>query len=173
MALRDLIPWSRQENRLSAPVRAVSARNEPFHPLLSFQRDMNRMFDEVFQAIGLPNFDRFSSLASWPHIELAEDDETISVIAELAGLDERDISIHVEEDALILAGEKRGSADDKERVYSERSYGRFERRVGLPHGIDRDQVSATFTNGLLTVTLPKSEAANENFRRIPVNDKVA
>src|SRR3546814_19014295 len=60
---------------------------------------------------------------------------------------------------------KRAQVEDKERGYSERSYGRFERRIGLPQGIDRDKAAATFKKGVLTVTLPRSEAANGNVRR--------
>lgn len=57
--------------------------------------------------------------------------------------------------------------------YSERSYGRFERRIGLPRGIERDKAQASFRNGVLTVTLPRSAEANENVRRIPVKAKAA
>ena len=63
--------------------------------------------------------------------------------------------------------------DDKDRGYSERSYGRFERRIGLPRGIDRDKATATFKNGVLTVTLPRSEGANENVHRIPIHGAAA
>lgn len=72
-----------------------------------------------------------------------------------------------------MRGEKRAEIEDKDRGYTERSYGRFERRIGLPRGIERDKANATFRNGVLTITLPKSKTANENGRRIPINRQAA
>jgi HSP20 family protein len=171
MAIRDLIPWSRQENRLPMPVGAEQrARDE--HPIVSLHREVNRLFDDVFRGFGAPAFGNFERSLSWPHVELGETADEIRVTAELPGLDEKDVDISLEEGALTLRGEKRAEVD-KDRGYSERSYGRFERRIGLPNGIDRDKASAMFRNGVLTVTLPKTEAANENVRRIPVNASAA
>jgi len=170
MAIRDLIPWSRQENRF--PVSAEQ-RERDEHPIISLHREVNRLFDDVFRGFGVPVFGSIERSVSWPHVELGETDKDVRVTAELPGLGEEDIDIMLEDGALTLRGEKRSEVEDKDRGYSERSYGRFERRIGLPKGIDRDRVSATFKNGLLTVTLPKTEAANENLRRIPVNASAA
>lgn len=171
MAIRDLIPWSRQENRLPAPVNG--ARESETHPLLSLHREMNRLFDDVFRSFGVPSFAGFDHSLGWPQVELAETEKEIRVTAELPGLDQKDVDIQVEEGVLTIRGEKKAEVEDKERGYSERSYGRFERRIGLPRGIDRDMASATFRNGVLTVTLPRTEAANENVRRIPIHGTAA
>jgi len=173
MAFRDLIPWSRQENRLPVPVSAARDRDTDSHPLLSLHREVNRLFDDAFRGFGVPALAGFDRAAGWPHVELGETDKELRVTAELPGLDENDVEISVEEGALTLRGEKRSEVEDKDRGYSERSYGRFERRIGLPKGVDRDQASASFRNGVLTVTLPKTEAANEDVRRIPINGKAA
>jgi HSP20 family protein len=174
MAIRDLIPWSRQENRMPVPVSAAGEHEPLSHPLLSLHREMNRLFDDVFRGFGVPTFGGgLERGISWPHVELGETDKEIRVAAELPGLDEQDVELTVDEGALTLRGEKRSEVDDQERGYSERSYGRFERRIGLPKDIDRDKVTATFKNGLLTVVLPRTEAVNENVRRIPVNGKAA
>ncbi|WP_242129116.1 Hsp20/alpha crystallin family protein [Sphingobium sp. Sx8-8] len=173
MAFRDLIPWSRQENRLPVPVSAERDRDDNSHPLLSLHREVNRLFDDVFRGFGVPSLGGFDRGLSWPNLELAETDKDIRVTAELPGLDEKDVEITVEEGVLTLRGEKKSEVEDKDRGYSERSYGRFERRVGLPKGVDRDKADARFRNGVLTVTLPKTAAANENIRRIPVNGKAA
>jgi HSP20 family protein len=171
MAFGDLIPWSRQENRLPATVSAERERSD--HPLLSLHREVNRLFDDVFRGFGVPSLGGFDRGLSWPHVELGETDKEIRVTAELPGLDERDVDIAVEEGVLTLRGEKKSEVEDKDRGYSERSYGRFERRIGLPRGVEQDKASATFKNGVLTVTLPKSEVANENVRRIPINARAA
>lgn len=172
MAFRDLIPWSRQENRLPVPVSAERDRDNASHPFLSLHREVNRLFDDVFRGFGLSalgDFDR----AGWPHVELAETDKELRVTAELPGLDEKDVELTVEDGVLTLRGEKRSEIEDNERGYSERNYGRFELRIGLPKGIDRDHANASFKNGVLTITLPKTAAANENVRRIPVNGRAA
>lgn len=170
MAIRDLIPWSRQENRL--PV-AVGAERDRGDPLLSLHRDMNRLFDDVFRGFGVPSLAGFERSLTWPNLELSESEKDVRVTAELPGLDEKDVEIAFEDGVLTLRGEKRSDHEDKDRGYSERSYGRFERRIGLPRGIEPDKASATFKNGVLIMTLPKSAAANENVRRIPVNAKAA
>jgi HSP20 family protein len=173
MAFRDLIPWSRQENRLPEAVGADRDRELASHPLFSLHRDVNRLFDDVFRGFGVPAFGGFDRGAAWPHVELGETDKEIRVTAELPGLDEKDVDISIEEGALTIRGEKRAEVDDKDRGYSERSYGRFERRIGLPRGIERDKAGATFKNGVLTVTLPRSEVPDDNRRRIPINGGAA
>ncbi|CAM5401295.1 Hsp20/alpha crystallin family protein [Sphingobium scionense] len=173
MAIRDLILWSRQENRFPVAVGADHAREPETHPLLSLHREVNRLFDDVFRGFGTPAPGGFDRGLSWPHVELGETDGEIRVTAELPGLDEKDVEFTVEEGVLTLRGEKRAEIEDKARGYSERNYGRFERRIALPRGIDREHVSATFRNGVLTVTLPKTEAANENVRRIPIYARAA
>jgi HSP20 family protein len=171
MAIRDLIPWSRQDNRLPTPVNAE--RDGESHPLLSLHREVNRLFDDVFRGFGVPSLAGFDRSLGWPQVELAETDKEIRVTVELAGLDEKDVDVQVEEGVLTIRGEKKAEVEDKDRGYSERSYGRFERRIGLPRGIERDKASATFKNGVLTVTLPRSEGANENVRRIPIHGAAA
>ncbi|WP_210359063.1 Hsp20/alpha crystallin family protein [Sphingomonas beigongshangi] len=170
MAIRDLIPWSRQENRVPAQ---VSAAGDVRDPLFSLHREVNRLFDDVFRGFGVPALAGAGGGVLAPSVELAETDKEIRVTAELPGLDEKDVEVIVEEGVLTLRGEKKSEVEDKDRGYSERSYGRFERRIGLPRGIEQDKTSATFKNGVLTVTVPKAAAASENVRRIPVNSTAA
>ncbi len=171
MAIRDLIPWSRQENRLPVPFE-TDQETDSF-PLLSLHRDVNRLFDDVFRGLGASRFGGLSRSLTWPNLELAESEKEFRIAAELPGLDEKDVELSLEDGVLTLRGEKKSDVEDKDRGYSERSYGRFERRIALPRSVERDKASAAFKNGVLTVTLPKSQAANENRRRIPINGKVA
>ena len=171
MAFRDLIPWSRQENRLPVAVNAEQDRSDL--PLLSLHREVNRLFDDVFRGFGVPTLGGFDRRFAWPHLELGETDKEVRITAELPGLDEKDVDIMLEEGALTLRGEKKSEVEDQDRGYTERSYGHFERRISLPRGIEREKAVATFKNGLLTITLPKSAAVNENVRRIPVNTRAA
>ena len=156
--MRDLIPWGRSR----AP-----ARHEETSPFLSLHRDMNRLFDDVFRNFGLMGEFAPNRLA-WPNVEISETERDIRVTAELPGLEERDIEIDIDAGTLTLRGEKRTEIDDKDRRYSERSYGRFERRLTLAAEIDEDRAKAAFKNGVLTVTLPKTERARQNVKRIPI-----
>jgi HSP20 family protein len=71
---------------------------------------------------------------------------------------------------LLISGEKKSETEDKARRFSERYYGHFERRIPL-EGVEDDKASASFNNGVLTVTLPKSREAKEKVRRIAINGK--
>src|SRR5690606_21000296 len=105
MAFRDLIPWSRQENRLPVPVSAEQERDS--FPLQSLHREVNRLFDDVFRSFNVPAFAGFDRLRSWPQLELGETNKEIRVTAELPGLGEKDVEILVEDGALTLRGEKK------------------------------------------------------------------
>ena len=99
----------------------------------------------------------------------AEADGALRVSAELPGLDEKDVELLIADGVLTLKGEKRAETTDKDRGYSERSYGRFERSIALPVPVEEDKAEATFRNGVLTVTLPRAAEAPERRRRIAIN----
>jgi len=72
--------------------------------------------------------------------------------------------------ACRISGEKKSETEDKERRFSERFYGRFERHIPIDD-VDQDKIAASFSKGVLTVTLPKSPTAQQKVKRIPVNAK--
>lgn len=162
MAMRDLIPWGRQETR--AP---TLFRDENRDPVWSLRREMDRLFDDTFRTLGLtaPGFAR---QMSWPSLEVNETDNEVRVTAEVPGLSENDIELTVDDGVLTLRGERKAETQDKDRGYSERFYGRFERRIALPGGVDEAKANASFENGMLTVTMPKAPEM-ERARRIPIN----
>lgn len=173
MAFRDLIPWRRQVNWLPVPVSAEGGRDSDTHPMLSLHREVDRQFDGLFRAFGVPALAGLYRAAGWPHVELGETDKEIRATAKLPGLDEKDVDITVEDGALTLRGERRSKVENKDFGYPDRSDNCFEGRIRLLEDIDRDNANAAFKNGALTVTLPKMEAANENVRPNPVNGKAA
>ena len=134
MAMRDLIPWNRGGD--------VSVRRGEDHPFLTLHREMNRLFDDAFRSFDLTPFssDRFFDRVggtNWPSVEVRETDKEIKVTAELPGLDENDVHVELANGALVIAGEKRTETEDKDRRFSERSYGRFERRIAV-EDVDED-----------------------------------
>ncbi|AWN41559.1 Hsp20/alpha crystallin family protein [Methylobacterium durans] len=164
MSVRDLIPWGRSTN---APVPS-RMRDEPMSPFLTLHREMNRLFDDVFSGIGgVPALGGRS--LGWPSVEMVETDQGLRVSAELPGLDEKDVELTIDDGVLTLRGEKRAEMTDRERGYSERSYGRFERVIALPFAVEEDKAEASFQNGVLSVALPRSAKAPEQGRRIAIN----
>jgi HSP20 family protein len=83
------------------------------------------------------------------------------VKAEVPGMDSKDIQLSLQEQVLTIKGEKRQEKEEKDEHYyrAERSYGAFARAVRLPTPVDGSRVTATFKNGVLSVTLPKAAAA--------------
>jgi HSP20 family protein len=104
-----------------------------------------------------------------PRLEVVERENEYLVTAELPGLEEKDFQIEVHGNVLTVRGEKRGeqSGEEQGRHFSERVYGAFRRGIELPVEVSSEKASASFKNGVLTVTLPKAEAAK--VRHIPVN----
>jgi HSP20 family protein len=165
MAMRDLVPSSR--------ARDVSTRRGEDSPFLTLHREMNRLFDDVFRGFDLTPFgsDRFDRLGGgWPSVEVSQTDKEIKVTAELPGLDEKDVKVELVNGVLAIAGEKKTETEDKDRLFSERYYGRFERRIPV-EDVDEEKISAGFKNGVLTVTLPKVAQAQSKVKRIAINGK--
>jgi len=155
MSVHDLIPWGRGNAQQVPGVFHESARD----PFLSLHREVNRLFDDVFRSFGsnLPTFDSASFGSGWPSVEVSDGEKEIKVTAEVPGLEDKDIEVLLGDGVLTLRGEKRSETTDKDKQFSERFYGRFERRIPLGCEIQEDNVVAQFRNGVLTVSLPKSE----------------
>jgi HSP20 family protein len=172
MAVRDLIPWGR--NRSSVP---STYQSEEVSPFLTLHREMNRLFDDVFNRFeggvpsligrGWPSGSWLSG--SWPSLEVNASDKAVRVSAELPGMDDKDVEILVDDGVLTIRGERKSETEDKDRHFSERYYGRFERSIALPYEVEEDKAEASFRNGVLTVTLPKSAKAQDKAKRIAIN----
>ncbi|EAQ36905.1 Heat shock protein [Nitrobacter sp. Nb-311A] len=166
MSVRDLIPWGRSNDHIPTVFR-----DDDRNPFLSLHREMNRLFDDVFRGFDsrLPAFGSPSSFsAAWPNVEISETDQEIKVTAEIPGLEEKDIEVLLNDGVLTLKGEKRSEVEDKEKQFSERFYGRFERRIPLGLEVEEDKIEARFKNGVLNVVLPKSPKAQSQVKRIAI-----
>jgi HSP20 family protein len=143
------------------------------HALVAFQREINRLFEDFWRDVDLPMFRRAERGGGFitPKVDVSEDDKEIVVLAELPGLDEKDVEVTMSDNALIIKGEKKAEREERERgyTYRERSYGAFQRAIPLDVDVLADQVAATFKNGVLTITLPKSPDAQRNFKRIAIS----
>ena len=132
---------------------------DPFRDLLTIQERMSRLFDESLMR--LPG-EEGAATGTWtPAVDICETEEAILVRAELPGLPRNDIIVEVKDNLLVLRGERRLEKDVSEENFHriERAYGKFYRTFTLPNAVIRDQVSASFKDGVLEITLPKVERA--------------
>jgi HSP20 family protein len=105
-----------------------------------------------------------------PAVDIAEQDKSFEITAELPGLDENNIEIKLSNVNLIIKAETRVESEQKKKgdYLSERHYGSFERIVHLPKGIDPEQIAAHFSKGVSTISLPKKPEAIKPEKVIPV-----
>jgi len=165
MKVKDLIPWGRRENAVQRDgVNAVQA----------LQADLDRAFDGFWRSFGLPmpqGWNGGMDLEAPPRLDVRESPKEVEVLAELPGMDEKDVDIRVAEGTLTIRGEKKveRAKEEKDYVLRERSFGRIERVVPLPDGLDIDAANATFKNGVLTVNIPRSAESQSQVKHVRVH----
>lgn len=147
---------------------------ETWTPLAALRQKIDRMFDDFDIGSWNRASRRWGMLpargALWPASGLVETDESYQLGMELPGLTEKDVELKVNEGTISLRGEKTEEHKEEKMDFqmSERSYGAFQRAVPPPHGVDSDKIGASFTDGVLTVTLPTSPEARQKERRVEV-----
>jgi HSP20 family protein len=146
----------------------MPGRGDAFEPFFAFHQKMNRMFADVFRDFAGNGGSLMEGQFSWPKIELSETDKAVTVSAELPGMSEQDVQLEIASGVLTIRGEKKAERNDEGKRFSERYYGAFMRQIALDN-VQEDKADATFRDGVLTVTLPKSEQAAQNVRRIAIN----
>lgn len=152
-----------------------SAGAGPGDSFLALHREMNRLFDDVLRGGLAPSGGQGhggggqSGLLLAPHMDVTETDREVRLQAELPGVAEQDIDVGLHDDVLTIRAEKKQERREERRGVhlNERAYGTFQRAIRLPFRVNPDQVQAAFENGVLTVTLPKTQPQERN-RRIRV-----
>ena len=130
----------------------------PWTGVANLKQEMDRVFDRMFEG----KWDELPAVGDWaPSMDISETKDSLVAKVEAPGMDQKDIEISLRENVLTIKGEKKQEQQDKDEQYHrvERSYGAFIRSVRLPAGVDASKVTASFKNGLLTVTMPKTPAA--------------
>jgi len=126
-----------------------------------FSREVDRLFDRLF--------DTPAGAQRWaPPMDLVEAEDHYVLKADLPGVSEEDVAIEVENGVLTLTGERKAEHERSERGFYriERAFGRFQRQLTMPEGIDTDAVTAEFDKGVLNVRIPKPEKVKP--RRIAI-----
>jgi HSP20 family protein len=134
---------------------------------------LSRLRDQLGQIFDLDQADSaFGDMfGGWaPAIDVLDDKDKLTVKAELPGFKRDDIDVSVHENNLIISGERRCEDEQKEGHFyrCERYYGKFHRSVSLPATVDAAKIQARYRDGVLTVTLPKSETAKRKQIEVTV-----
>lgn len=158
----------------------------PFNLMRRMADDIERLFSDVDFArvgYGLQSPQRGSGLfdpwrsesrlseATWaPQVETFRKEGNLVVRADLPGLTKDDIDIEIEDDVLVITGERSDETrDERDDFYrSERTYGRFFRAIQLPEGIDTDKIDASFKDGVLEVTIPAPKVTTPKNRQVKI-----
>lgn len=154
------------------------------HPFLALRDEFDRLFDEASSMFRLPwhrrsPFDMEPLLrigaeagAIIPPAEVEETDGEYRVVLEVPGMDESNVEVGVQDDTLSVRAEKKEETKEEKganRYFSERRYGMCARSFRLPANVDRERIAAAMKNGVLTITLPKTEPSQPSRRTIAIN----
>ena len=137
--------------------RLTRTRNRNLNGL---QNEIDRVFDRFFPSRD-QNEESTSSQAVWrPRMDLIETEDAYRLHLDMPGMSTDDLKISYQDNELVVSGERESSRtnENEEFVRVERSFGHFRRAFTLPRTVDADNISATYDNGVLTVTVPKTEA---------------
>ena len=125
---------------------------------MSLREDLNSLFESPFwSALGRPG----QLFSAWsPALDLYQNSDNVVAVVELPGMRREDIEISLHDGTLTISGErKRETSNGEKAERTERHIGKFRRSITLPTRVDADKVSATYRDGILTVTLPKATEA--------------
>jgi HSP20 family protein len=143
---------------------------DPFSMFRSISEEMNRMLSPSGARTGNGPREGSEALVAWvPTIEIEQRDGKYIVSAELPGIEEGDVTVEVDDDTLVIQGERQYAHEETEGGIrrTERRYGQFYRAIPLPDGVDPNQAEARIDNGVLEVSFPVTQAQNER-KQIPV-----
>ncbi|MBY3095211.1 Hsp20/alpha crystallin family protein [Rhizobium laguerreae] len=160
------------------PIKTDEKNTTPQRGLSTFdslRSEIDRLFDDFTPSFWhrpfarLP-FDKAISTTVSPAVDLIERDNGYEITAELPGIEASNIEVKVTNGILAVSAEKQETKEEKGKEYhlSERRYGALHRAFQLPPGVDSAKIDASFTNGVLTVKLPKSNDALKSERKIPI-----
>jgi HSP20 family protein len=123
---------------------------------------LSNLFDD-FLGNGVFNaWDRDISLVNYPRVDIVEEKDTYKITADMPGLDKKDIVVEIKNGVLSLSGEKKEEKTEKDKgryYHYERRYGSFRREFALPDHVDAEHIEAKYANGVLELTLKKTEGA--------------
>jgi len=134
-------------------------------------KEMEDMFKDFWHDFALGEIGTDLDVNWAPRLDVIETEGTIEIKAELPGLERKDIDISLDGNVLVIKGEKKLEKEETDKHYhrKERRYGSFYRALRLPAEVVSDKINATYKDGLLTITLPKTEESKKRIAHIEVH----
>jgi HSP20 family protein len=147
-------------------------RRNPFRGLVDHMSEMSRMRE--YAEGGAQEYQRRTHATAWvPTTDIFAEGDDLVIRCELAGVHREDIDIELSGDTLTISGERRSEMSDDVHFYTrERSFGHFRRSMNLPEGVSENDISASFQDGMLQVTVRGGAAAAPEPRRIDIRNKL-
>ncbi len=145
--------------------------DEMLRPMMNLRRRIDRVFQDFFDDVPTANMpSMMGQMSVEPRLDLRETEEAYEVSADVPGMTGDDIEISVSDSSLMIRGERHreDEQEDENYVHRERSYGMFRRRIPLPNNVERGDITANFSNGVLHIELPKTEEARSNWKKIDI-----
>jgi HSP20 family protein len=145
-------------------------RWDPFRELQDMSQRLNQIFTRPFDGLGSGR--QLLTVAEWsPAVDVSETDGEYVIKAELPEVKKEDVKVTMEDGVLTLEGERKQEKEEKGKRYHriERSYGSFMRSFELPDNVDTSKAKAEYKDGMLTLSLPKSEKAKSKALEIKVS----
>ena len=159
----------------------VAASRPMSRPYETLRREIDRLFEDfdggfwsspfrrsMFEVE--PFLRREAEWAAAPAVDVTENDKAYEITVELPGMAEKDIDVSLANGTLVIKGEKQEEKEEKKKDYylSERRYGSFERRFGVPDDVEMGKIDASFQKGVLKVALPKTAEAQKPEKKIAI-----
>ena len=166
--------------KLPAAPQQKADRPAEWRPFEGLRREVDRLFEDFQLGTWRSPFGRgaFDVQPFWrgdlwsraPAVDIVDKENAYEISAELPGVDENSIDVKFSDGTLTIKGEKRDEREEKKKNFylAERRYGSFQRSFSIPAGVDADRIEASFKNGVLTVTFPKTPQARKNEKKILV-----
>lgn len=186
MDLNKLNPWNwfkHEEGQSSNDILPVKrdqyqppSSSEVGHPMVQLHREVDRLFEDVFRNFGMPSISGRAA-GPWagaaqfnPELNVSSDEESYHISLEAPGLEKDDIDIKIQDNRLVISGQKDDSSEDKDRHYYriERRYGAFQRVLALPEDVNQQDISANMKNGVLNIHMPRSASAHTEGRKVAI-----
>jgi HSP20 family protein len=152
-----LVPWSRRDEW------------DPFRSILDLQKEINNLFGNSLSH-SLEKKDAFEGGFWAPAVDIHDEKDKYLIKANLPGVKENEIDILVDDDTLTIKGERKYEKEQREKgcYRSERAYGTFQRSFVLPASIDANKINANYRNGVLEVSIPKTEETKKKQVKIEI-----
>ncbi len=184
MDWKKLAPWNwfkkeEEDEKIDVAVgqRNSSDRKSLQHPMMELQREIDRVFNSFFRDWPARSFTPLHGNSILndqgyfkPTLDLSANDQAYTASIDIPGIDPEDVKIELQKNNLFITGEKKHEKEQEgsDHYRVERSYGMFRRVLTLPEDVDYDNISASYSKGVMTVTIPRKALPESEQRQIEV-----